>query len=72
MHEHSWTVDMLDDEYPVVCAVCQVERSETKPCDRCGRSVNADIYEEELGMCVGCSWEYYSDVEYFESEEVNG
>jgi hypothetical protein len=43
--------------------------SATKPCDVCGRSVDAGIYEEELGMCVGCSWEYFSGVEYHETNE---
>jgi len=30
-----------------------------KPCDRCGAPVKADIHEEELGMCLDCSNEYF-------------
>lgn len=30
------------------------------PCDECGAPVRADIHEEELGMCVQCSYEYFN------------
>lgn len=31
------------------------------PCDVCKTvMVDEDIYEEELGMCVECSWKYWS------------
>ena len=25
-HEHKWVVDMFDDNYPVICEICQNER----------------------------------------------
>lgn len=30
------------------------------PCDECGVPIHSDIHEEELGMCVECSNEYYN------------
>ena len=30
------------------------------PCDECGVLIPEDIHEEELGMCVECSNEYFS------------
>lgn len=28
VHEHKWVVDMFDDAYPVICAICGNERKE--------------------------------------------
>lgn len=30
-----------------------------EPCDKCGVGIPRDIYNEELGMCVSCSNEYF-------------
>jgi hypothetical protein len=32
----------------------------TKPCVRCGTSVDSDVHQEEMGMCVGCSEKYWN------------
>jgi hypothetical protein len=32
----------------ILCDVCQVEW------------VDADVHQEELGMCLECSWDYWS------------
>jgi ribosome-binding protein aMBF1 (putative translation factor) len=32
----------------------------TTPCDVCGTAVDTEIHQEELGMCVTCSNEYYT------------
>ena len=31
----------------------------TTPCDDCGIPIDSDVYAEELGMCVDCSWVYF-------------
>lgn len=31
-----------------------------KPCVNCGVMIDAEIHEEELGMCVECSNAYYN------------
>lgn len=31
-----------------------------KPCNDCGTLIDADIHEEELGMCLDCSNAYWS------------
>lgn len=33
------------------------------PCDDCGELVDTEIHAEELGMCVDCSNDYYSQDE---------
>lgn len=40
-------------------AYFEMEILRMKPCDYCGDKVEADIHEEELGMCVECSNKYY-------------
>jgi hypothetical protein len=32
----------------------------TKPCTMCETPVDADIWEEELGMCIECSNDYFT------------
>lgn len=32
-----------------------------KGCDKCGEPVKADIHKEELGFCVECQHEYFSE-----------
>lgn len=34
-----------------------------KPCDVCEVLIDKDVYEEELGMCIECSNEYFTDEE---------
>jgi hypothetical protein len=34
--------------------------TKTKPCDDCQAPVDADVWEEELGMCIDCSDKYWS------------
>jgi hypothetical protein len=35
----------------------------TLPCDNCGCAIPADVYDEELGFCVSCSYEYWGHAE---------
>jgi hypothetical protein len=30
-----------------------------KGCDKCGEPVKADVYKEELGMCLDCHTAYF-------------
>jgi hypothetical protein len=38
-------------------------RDGKKPCYKCGSLIDADIYKEELGMCVMCSNAYFDHSE---------
>lgn len=35
----------------------------TKPCNVCGELIASDIHEEELGMCIACSNDYFDHKE---------
>lgn len=35
----------------------------TTPCDICGDIMDSDIHAEELGMCVECSYLYWSHLD---------
>ena len=30
------------------------------PCVVCAVMIDSDVYAEELGMCVECSWNYFT------------
>jgi len=40
------------------------------PCDDCGVLIPSDIHEEELGMCVDCSNEYFTHLDEDETVEI--
>jgi hypothetical protein len=38
-------------------------KSNTLPCQTCGKPVDEDTYEEELGFCVPCQHDYFDQKE---------
>jgi len=40
------------------------------PCDNCDQLIATDIHEEELGMCVNCSNDYFDHTDEEEMEKA--
>lgn len=49
------------------CEVCEGEQryewTALRPCTICGDAIDHDIWFEELGMCVECSYLYWSHLD---------
>lgn len=43
-----------------IISMWKKEHPNTIPCNMCGDPVDADIHEEELGMCLDCSNDYFT------------